>query len=283
MANSDYKAFIVEGEAREPLIIANISKVFFNHGNFEIITLPAGENIYMLWKKLKDDDFDTDIIEVLRESNKGIREQLANLTRDDFSEIYLFFDYDAHQTNLGKSDDENVVNQMLESFNNETENGKLYISYPMVEALRDFEAGVCGKGQECYVPIEKLSDYKHISSMCSFNPHFKNYDIEIWKDIIDVFAMRVSCLMGIEKTIEYKDYSEQITPYEIQKIEEKIFKMKQVFVLSAFPEFLVDYFGLKLWKTCVKHTTNKLYNQKCQNNFRNNYSGNFNFKQLKNG
>lgn len=57
---------------------------------------------------------------------------------------------------------------MLESFNNETENGKLYISYPMVEALRDFEAGVCGKGQECYVPIEKLSDYKHISSMCSF-------------------------------------------------------------------------------------------------------------------
>ena len=69
------------------MIIANISKVFFNHGNFEIITLPAGENIYMLWKKLKDDDFDTDIIEVLRESNKGIREQLVNLTRDDFSEI----------------------------------------------------------------------------------------------------------------------------------------------------------------------------------------------------
>ena len=51
MADKDYNAFIVEGEAREPLIIANISKVFFNHGNFEIITLPAGENIYMLWKK----------------------------------------------------------------------------------------------------------------------------------------------------------------------------------------------------------------------------------------
>ena len=64
MANSDYKAFIVEGEAIEPLIIANISKVFFNHGNFESITLPAGENIYMLWKKLKDDDFDTDIYDI---------------------------------------------------------------------------------------------------------------------------------------------------------------------------------------------------------------------------
>ena len=77
MADKDYKAFIVEGEAREPQVIDNISKVFFKHGNFKIITLPAGENIYMLWKKLKADDFDTDIIEVLRESNKKIREQLG--------------------------------------------------------------------------------------------------------------------------------------------------------------------------------------------------------------
>ena len=95
----------------------------------------------MLWKKLKADDFDTDIIEVLRESNKKIREQLEGLSRDDFSEVFLFFDYDVHQTNLGKADDGDVINQMLESFDNETENGKLYISYPMVEALRDFEAG----------------------------------------------------------------------------------------------------------------------------------------------
>lgn len=56
MASKDYKAFIVEGEAREPLIIDNISKVFFAHSNFKIITLPAGENILIdyfgvrLWK-----------------------------------------------------------------------------------------------------------------------------------------------------------------------------------------------------------------------------------------
>ena len=64
MADKDYKAFIVEGEAREPQVIDNISKIFFTHGNFKIITLPAGENIYMLWKRLKADDFDTDIIDV---------------------------------------------------------------------------------------------------------------------------------------------------------------------------------------------------------------------------
>lgn len=28
---------------------------------------------------------------------------------------------------------------------------------------------------------------------------------------------------------------------------------ERVFILSAFPEFLTDYFGIKLWRTCVKH------------------------------
>lgn len=95
MTDKDYKVFIVEGEAREPQIIDNISRIFFSHGNYTVITLPAGENIYMLWKQLKE---------------------------DDFSEVYLFFDYDAHQANLGTSVNEDIIYQMLESFDNETEN-----------------------------------------------------------------------------------------------------------------------------------------------------------------
>ncbi len=129
MAEKDCKVFIVEGEAREPLIIANISKIFFAHGNVKIITLPAGQNIYMLWKRLKEDEFDTDIIEVLREENEKIRSQLEGFDREDFSEVYLFFDYDGHQKNLSKYDEKDALEQMLMSFDNETENGKLYISY----------------------------------------------------------------------------------------------------------------------------------------------------------
>ena len=45
----------------------------------------------MLWKKLKEDDFDTDIIEVLREEHEELKEQLGGINRDDFSEVYLFF------------------------------------------------------------------------------------------------------------------------------------------------------------------------------------------------
>lgn len=261
MADRDYKAFIVEGEVREPQIIDNISKVFFAHGNFKIITLSAEENIYMLWKKLKMDDFDTDVIEVLRESNEDIRKQLAGLSRDDFSEVYLFFDYDIHQNNLGKMNDVNAISRMLESFDNETENGKLYISYPMVEALRDYKPGLCGEKKACYVAVGEMTEYKNISSLRSAYPHFKEYDYEIWKDIIDVFAMRVSCLFGSADTLAYERYMETAKPYDIYVQEEKVRQRGEVFILSAFPEFLVDYFGVKLWRTCVKHKKNQRNSQ----------------------
>lgn len=264
MNDKDYKVFIVEGEAREPLIIDNISKVFFKHIKFKIITLPAGQNIYMLWKKLKEDDFDTDIIEVLREENKEIEKQLAGLKRDDFSEIYLFFDYDGHQNNLGEFDSKDAIEQMLISFDNETENGKLYISYPMVEALRDFEEGQCSRKDNCFIAIEKSDNYKTISAARSLYPQFEKYDYLIWKEIINVFVMRISCLINHKEMIFYEKYLEEINPVKIYKQEENEIIRKRVFVLSAFPEFLLDYFGAKLWRDCVKYVSNYKIFGKCR-------------------
>lgn len=253
MANKDYKVFIVEGEDREPQIISNISKVFFTHGNYKIITLPAGRNIYMLWAQMKEDDFDTDIVEILKEDNSDIANQLKGLSRNDFSEVYLFFDYDVHHRNLSDSLNDDVVRQMLESFDNETENGKLYISYPMVEALRDFMPGRCGIKEDCFIEKQALTDYKNISAERSLNPHLKKYNIDVWKDIIGVFAMRVFCLLDLSDTMEYELYSSEATPSQIYDMEVKKGEGHRVFILSAFPEFLIDYFGVKLWKTCVKY------------------------------
>ena len=143
------------------------------------------------------------------------------MTRDDFSEVYLFFDYDAHQTNLRKEDDADAVAQMLESFDNETENGKLYISYPMVEALRDYKPGICGDRTGCFVANTDMKEYKNTSATRSDNPRFKEYGFQIWNDIIDVFAMRVSGLFESADTIEYEHYSETISPYEVYEYEKK--------------------------------------------------------------
>ena len=59
MADKDYKAFIVEGEAREPQVIDNISKVFFKYGNLKIITLrPEKISNMLLEENSRTDDFE---------------------------------------------------------------------------------------------------------------------------------------------------------------------------------------------------------------------------------
>lgn len=158
-------AVIVEGEKRERKYFENLKKYFFPNKDVRVLTLPAGENIYMLWNQMNNDDFETDIIEVLRENCPLASKELDGLKRTNFQEVYLFFDYEAQQKNLsskGKPADE-VIHEMLEKFDNETENGKLYISYPMCEALRDFRYNDCKAFTECFVKLESLYEYKRAS------------------------------------------------------------------------------------------------------------------------
>lgn len=140
MNDGDYILMIVEGEVREVNIINHVENFFDKKDKFKYINLPARQNIYMLWKVLKEDDFQTDIIEIIREKVEGADKILSGISRDDISETYLFFDLDAQQKNLPYGEDNaiTVISEMLDSFDNETESGKLYISYPMIEALRDF-------------------------------------------------------------------------------------------------------------------------------------------------
>lgn len=96
---------------------------------------------------------------------------------------------------------------MIDVFDNETENGKLYISYPMVEALRDIPV----VGQDCFsrccISINAGKSYKEISS---YSIHWKQQDYYV-----------------------------------------KTYQM--IFVLSAFPLFLLEYFGEEFWKDIVDY------------------------------
>lgn len=64
--------------------------------------------------------------------------------------------------------------------------------------------------------------------------------------------------------LTYKQYLGMASPYDIYICEGDETVKNRVFILSAFPEFLVGYFGSKLWKTCVKHTKNRLENRRCK-------------------
>ena len=54
-------ALIYEGIKTEKNLFESIKKHFFmDQAELVIVTLPADGNIYMLWSRLKADDFETD-------------------------------------------------------------------------------------------------------------------------------------------------------------------------------------------------------------------------------
>lgn len=248
--NKNKIAFIVEGAKSEPLILKNLSKCLFDKFNMEIITLSSSCNIYVLWQALKRDDFDVDIIEVIKEMhshNQTNKEAIAALKSDEFSEVYLFFDYDGHQRNLPKEcNGDKVIQEMLESFSNETEMGKLFISYPMVEAIRDYheEYGICHR---CTCEAYKNVNYKNQTSNFARFQNVTKLNIQDWDALIEIFLLRSKCLLSLEDMSAYVE--NEISPIQIfeQQLTKFIMPYQKVMVLSAFPEFLIEYFGKRLF------------------------------------
>lgn len=128
--------FVFEGKRREPDIFRTLDYLFFPKG--QTIVCSFGNSIYELYRQLEKLDGAGDIISLLREINRDNPDSpfSPEVKSSDFSEIFLFFDYDFQNKNLTLAQMNQQVAEMLTLFDDETENGKLYINYPMIEAIR---------------------------------------------------------------------------------------------------------------------------------------------------
>ena len=132
LMNNTNIVFLVEGDKEESLI-----KQLIHH--FETQSINAFPKahiiiyktcIYDLFKKLQaDSDLDT-FQELKDKDDKKILDGIEQQTM--VSQIYLLFDYDPHASNAS----DNKLQKLLDFFDDEFDKGKLYISYPMIEAFR---------------------------------------------------------------------------------------------------------------------------------------------------
>lgn len=223
--------FVFEGRRTEPQIAESLEKEFLSE-NHSYIKSIFGAEIYQLYNKLKVDE-DLDTFMLLKERDPV---SLNDFKRDDFSEIYLFFDYDGHAT---KADDKKMA-EMLDCFKEETGKGKLYISYPMVEALKhivthdgfkDMVVSATEKGYKEKVDKEAMNSLKDL----------RKYNLEIWRKVIETHLKKMKFIVDDrfelpQRLIEQKDvFSKQRSKF--------INPNSKISVLSAFPAFIHDYFG----------------------------------------
>lgn len=145
--------FIFEGEVREPALYKTMKYLFLSDTIKDDIVVSYCSNIYSLYQKMReldvfDEDIDSaDIVQVLKEQLLNSPNQQDELNRiensNSISEVYLFFDYDLKRIddkNRLTVDEQNLrIRELLEYFDNETEHGKLFINYPMIESIRYFK------------------------------------------------------------------------------------------------------------------------------------------------
>ncbi|EPF5500576.1 hypothetical protein ACSS8S_004370, partial [Yersinia enterocolitica] len=192
-------------------------------------------DIYAFYKLMHEDE-DLDVFALMKERNP----ELESYDRDSFSQLFLFFDYDGHSPSAS----DKKIRELLEFFNEETDKGKLFISYPMVESIKcisnlDAIEEFCNqtvKICDCSKFKRYVAEKAHKSLI-----HFNLYDNLIWNDVVRIHCVKANYI--IKGNIVFpSNYFNQVDVFEVQK-SNYIDKDKSVATLSSFPMLLLDFFG----------------------------------------
>lgn len=271
-SNKKRIAFIYEGVQAEENLLANMKKVYLSEFyEVETFQLPADGNIYMLWKQLVDDEFETNVIDILKEMSKEAESRLReqNLKASDFAEIYLFFDYDGHAANfseetiheanelcksLGMPEIKNkwdILERMLLVFRNETEEGKLYVSYPMVESIREIRKETA-EYKRLYMPLENTPNYKHSFFEKSDYGNYTAITKEMWDIACYASVKQANLIVSKKAECSYEEFIKKLTQLDIYHAQ-KLYYIQNasgerlLAILNSVPLFLVEYFDVDFW------------------------------------
>ena len=239
---------IVEGEKDEPRILGSESHGLLSliGGDYEVVSFR--NPIYELYDAYINNEYD-DLVSYLRHE-KGLKLDDDILSKNAFSAIYLIFDFEPQDHKYS----DKKIRKLLETFNNETELGKLYINYPMVEA---------------YYHLESLPDINYDNRTIKLD----EMNGKMYKKLVN----KVTCLK--KNNISSKDlcyiimhnYNKAkkminsddiyIDYLKILKTELKLKNSKnEIYVLSTFPLITIDYNYNKTMEIFNLNLNNSLVN-----------------------
>lgn len=240
--------FIFEGKRDEPCLYDNIKSLFFSQDDGQVLCSFCS-NIYTFYKRLKD-DFDgfADVVSVLKAELKKTDpdSELFKYKSADFESIYLFFDYDFYRGDLSMKNAR--VRELLRYFNEETENGKLFISYPMIESIR-YTKALPDSGFYSYTVRREDSFSKKFKSQARSFCFYQGYgflkDADNWRHLVRQNVIKANYLA--KDSLSWpsdKDDIEQDSVFEAE-LAKHVIPNGEVAILNAFPLFLFYYFPIE--------------------------------------
>ena len=230
--NNSKILILTEGKSPDKSVIQNINEKFDIGG--EIIWTKVG-TIYAFYKLLKKEYEKTPYIEMASYIKTRYKSKISeDFLSSQISRIYLFFDYDIHSELDSEYDDLEKISEKIKEieeiskfFANETEEGKLYLSFPMIEAY----------SKPVGVNFKYFSNFKSKikkETRNRGNAYINSKYLEIIKFHIE----------NSKKLLDLK--IEEIERIKILEFENNLLKNnRKINVFSAIPIFLKEYFGMK--------------------------------------
>ena len=241
MAN--YILFIFEGDKTEKQIFESLQKHYLNEFKNTILIASYGTHIYKLFREVEKDP-DLDLFTLIKERSSDT--QITKISRDLVSEIFLFFDYDGHVS--GATSD--ILFEMLKHFDEETERGKLYISYPMVEAIKHLKSSV--DYRDTVVKCDR--NYKNtVSKNCDIcYEKLTTISKQNWGNIVSENSKKLNFI--VNGIFDFPKQLHPIVQFEVfeNQLNKFINPLDKVAVLSSFPIFLLDYYGYRKLPTLIQ-------------------------------
>ena len=235
--------FIVEGKNDEPAIIKQMYKTCFANEKYEIF--PYETDIHDLIKKIfvnGDIDEAFDIQAYLRANcSDSKKKAILNCT---FSDIFLVFDLDAQDNRLNES----CLVKLQRFFSESTENGKLYINYPSIEAYKNVNKMPDLNFRNSMVHKDEFTNYKSIVD--SKTPYYTKTD-KLDKRILLGLALhhlkKLNLILSGKYETNLNDGISSAVLNEILNIQLKTLKLEsKVYVLSMMILHLFEYRPIKM-------------------------------------
>lgn len=257
--------FVFEGKNREPTLFKTLEYLYFSNSR-QIRICSYQNNIYDLYRRMNESDEPEDIITILKKKLLADKDNpLKEIRRrSDFSQVYLFFDYDSHN-NADYNVSANQIQKMLDFFNDESSDyGKLFINYPMVESIyytkrelpdNDYHTytSPISLGKKFKEKVHQESFYKNLDFI-TFRINAKTLNLKLpasqeriesvrrnWNYLQEMNIKKANYICSGKNSFPEKE--SDINQDEIFKkqLEKYILPNKEISILNSFPLFLYEY------------------------------------------
>lgn len=242
---------IVEGAADEVKFFRGLLKKCNSKTEYKVYSYKT--NIHVLAQELFNNynDFDSGNIDIkLVLASLETDKQKKKLLYDNYSDIFMVFDFEPQHDHPHFD----TVKRMVSYFNDSTNQGKLFLNYPMMQSYKHFDKLPCSTFENLEISLEQVKGYKEIVGKISGYTDLNQYTYVTYYSIAVHQLKKANKLVNeIYELPNEADYLKfdfcKILEYQMNLLNMK----KMITVLNTCIFALIDFAPRRFFTFVKKH------------------------------